>query len=159
MHTMCQCCYIKLGWSCRQGDRVFSGLSQSCVVSRACLLSVSVPCLTVQWQWLYVPVSTFPQISANPCRKDNSRAHSSLCFNTCFNPSQTSWPLQVVVVVITVLLSYRISESLVPYLDSSSPDSRNVSLVSGCVFVYFPSEHSLACFCPFKNKAWMNLIH
>lgn len=155
---MCQCCYIKLGWSCRQGDRVFSGLSQSCVVSRACLLSVSVPCLTVQWQWLYIPVSTFPQISADPCRKDNSRSHSSLCFN----PSQTSWPLQVVVVVITVPLSYRISESLVPYFDSSSPDSRNVSLVSGCVFAYFSSEHSLACFlvpCPFKNTAWMNLTH
>lgn len=37
------------------------------------------------------------------------------------------------VVVITVPLSYRICESLVPYFDSSSSDSRNVSLVPGCV--------------------------
>ena len=46
-------------------------------------------------------------------------------------------------VVITVPLSFRICECVVPYFDSSSPDARNVSLVPGCVFVDLLTHHRL----------------
>lgn len=51
-----------------------------------------------------------------------------------------------VVVSITLPLSSRICECLVPYFDSSSPDSRNVSLVPGCVLFGFTQFTFHGCF-------------
>uniref|UniRef100_A0A3Q2VSV9 Glycerophosphocholine phosphodiesterase GPCPD1 n=1 Tax=Haplochromis burtoni TaxID=8153 RepID=A0A3Q2VSV9_HAPBU len=50
------------------------------------------------------------------------------------------------------LIYDRISESLVPYLDSSSPDSRNVSLVLAVFLFIFPLNTPWLVFAPLKIK-------
>lgn len=49
-------------------------------------------------------------------------------------------------VITTVPFPYRICDCLVAYFDSSSPDSRNVSLVADCAFYLLFSSDPLGVF-------------
>lgn len=80
-------------------------------------------------------------------------------------PQVTLFPVQPVdislqAVLITVPLSYRIcDECLVPYFDSSSPDSRNVSLVpAGCVLVLFTHSTPPGWFLLINMKQEQNTV-
>lgn len=112
---------------------------------------------------LYSCLHLLAQTCTGPYRKQTLLTINPSADVTSFNIiNQTSFNLQVVV-VITVPLSYRICECLVPYFDSRSSGSCNVSLLSGCVFFFFfYFTHSIChdCFlAPPSNTAWKLLSY
>lgn len=136
------CCYVKLGvlagWngvSCGPRKAAWSAEPVCSAVSLLCFQCTLILALDLRSHFspdfnralqkadlLLWPLSYNSAVSAD--------SRCNFFFFTFF-----IWHLQVV--VITVPLSSRICECLVPYFDSSSPDSRNVSLVPGCVLFFY----------------------
>lgn len=131
-----QCCYIKMrllaGWK-----RISPGHSKAVWSAGPVCSAVSPLCHYTMTFALYSCLHLLAQTCTGPYRKQTLLTINPSADVTSFNIiNQTSFNLQVVV-VITVPLSYRICECLVPYFDSRSSGSCNVSLLSGCVFFFF----------------------
>lgn len=122
---------LRKAWVASRMKWSFLWSLQSCVVSRACLFSRFTSLLSV-----YADICSrftfalWPRLLQSPAESGPSALTSILQLSS-LSLIFFIWHLQVF--VITVPLSSRICECLVPYFDSSSSDSRNVSLVPGCV--------------------------